>query len=199
MGFNNSISYSLILIRTDVFSFLLRLLVQSVYDVQQCVAGCDVAPRLGAALGVDGAADVGEVAEEVETVEHTDEVAVKETFGQTSIPDKFVCIHCVVCVATAGVHSEVGGELETPRQFDLSGEAVVEVEDVDGLEVRAVAGGVLVMEVAYALDLQFGIRAIGQAQRLVGIVGADDASRRGCDGADEVDAVMVVESCFCSE
>ena len=95
---------------------------------------------------------------------------------------------------------EVGGELEAPRQFDLSGETVVEVEDVDGLEVRAVAGGVLVMEVAYALDLQFSVRAIGQAQRLVGIVGADDASRRGSGGgADEVDAVMVVESCFCSE
>ena len=161
--------------------------------MQERVARRDVVPRLSAALGVDGAADVGEVAEEVETVEHTDEVAVKEPFRQTSIPDKFVCIHYVVCVATAGVHSEVGGELETPRQFDLSGEAVVEVEDVDGLEVRAVAGGVLVMEVAYALDLQFSIRAIGQAQRLVGIVGADDASRRGCGGADEVGAVMVVE------
>ena len=163
--------------------------------MQERVARRDVVPRLSAALGVDGAADVGEVAEEVETVEHTDEVAVKETFGQTSIPDKFVCIHCVVCVATAGVHSEVGGELEAPRQFDLGGEAVVEVEDVDGLEVRAFAGGVLVMEVAYALDLQFSIRAIGQAQRLVGIIGADDAARGGSGGgADEVDAVMVVES-----
>ena len=77
----------------------------------------------------------------------------------------------------------------------MGGEAIVEVEDVDGLEVRAVAGGVLVVEVAYALDLQFGIRAIGQAQRFVGIVGADDAARRGSGGgADEVDAVMVVES-----
>ena len=169
------------------------MLVQSVDNVQQGVAGRDIAPRLDAALGVDCSVDVGEVAEEVEAVEHTDEVAVKETFGQTSIPDKFVCIHCVVCVAMAGVHSEVGGELETPRQFDLSGEAVVEVEDVDGLEVRAVAGGVLVMVVAYALDLQFSIRAIGQAQRLIGIVGADVASRRGCGGADEVGAVMVVE------
>ena len=171
------------------------MLVQSVDNVQQSVAGRDIAPRLDAALGVDCSVDVGEVAEEVEAVEHTDEVAVKETFGYTSVPDKFVCIHCVVGIATAGVHGEVGGELEAPRQFDLSGETVVEVEDVDGLEVRAVAGGVLVMEVAYALDLQFSIRAIGQAQRFVGIVGADDAARRGSGGgADEVDAVMVVES-----
>ena len=163
--------------------------------MQQSVAGRDIAPRLDAALGVDCSVDVGEVAEEVEAVEHTDEVAVKETFGYTSVPDIFVCIHCVVGIATAGVHGEVGGELEAPRQFDLSCETVVEVEDVDGLEVRAVAGGVLVVEVAYALDLQFGIRAIGQAQRFVGIVGADDAARRGSGGgADEVDAVMVVES-----
>ena len=76
----------------------------------------------------------------------------------------------MVGIATAGVHGEVGGELETPRQFDLGGETVVEIEDVDGLEVRAVAGGVLVVEVADAFDLQFGIRAIGQAQRFVGIV-----------------------------
>ena len=194
MGFNNSISYSLILIRTDVFSFLLRLLVQSVYDVQQCVAGCDVAPRLGAALGIDGAADVGEVAEEVEAVEHTDEVVMEETLGEAGVPDEFVGIHCVVGVATAGVHRQVGGELEAPRQFDLGDEAVVKVEDVDSLEVRAVACGVLVVEVADALDLQFGIRAIGQAQRLVGIVGTDDAARGGCAvGADEVDAMMVVE------
>ena len=48
--------------------------------MQERVARRDVVPRLSAALGVDGAADVGEVAEEVETVEHTDEVAVKETF-----------------------------------------------------------------------------------------------------------------------
>ena len=175
--------------------FLLRLLVQPVDNVQQGVARRDVAPRLGAALGVDGAANVGEIAEEVETVEHTDKIAVEETLGEAGVPDKFVGVHCVVGVATAGVHGEVGGELEAPRQFDLGGEAVVEVEDVDGLEVCAVAGGVLVVEVADALDVHFGIRAIGQAQRLVGIVGADDAARGGYGGgADEVDAVLVVES-----
>ena len=172
------------------------MLVQSVDNVQQSVAGRDIAPRLGAALGVDGTSDVGEIAEKVEAVKHTDEVAVKETLGEAGVPNKLVGVHGVVGVTPSGIHGKVGGELQVPRQFDLSGEAVVEIEDVDGLEVRAVAGGVLVMEVAYALDLQFSIRAIGQAQRLVGIVGTDDASRRGCGGADEVDAVMIVESCF---
>ena len=171
------------------------MLVQSVDNVQQSVAGRDIAPRLDAALGVDCSVDVGEVAEKVEAVEHADEIAVKETFGEAGIPDEFVGVHCIVGVATARVHGEVGGELEAPRQFDLSGETVVEVEDVDGLEVSAVAGGVLVVDVADALDLQFGVWTIGQAQRFVGIVGADDAARRGSGGgADEVDAVMVVES-----
>ena len=76
------------------------------------IAGRNIAPRLDAALGVDCSVDVGEVAEEVEAVEQTDEVAVKETFGDTSVPDKFVCIHCVVGIATAGVHGgrwRVGG------------------------------------------------------------------------------------------
>ena len=139
------------------------MLVQSVDNVQQSVAGRDIAPRLDAALGVDCSVDVGEVAEEVEAVEHTDEVAVKETFGYTNVPDKFVCIHCVVGIATAGVHGEVGGELEAPRQFDLGGEAIVEIEDVDGHEVHAVAGGVLVVDVADALELQFGVWSVGQA------------------------------------
>ncbi len=170
------------------------MLVQSVDNVQQSVAGRDIAPRLDAALGVDCSVDVGEVAEEVEAVEHTDKIAVEETLGEAGVPDEFVGVHRAVSVATAGVHGEVGGELEAPRQFDLGGEAVVKVEDVDSLEVRSVACGVLVVEVADALDLQFGIRAIGQAQRLVGIVGTDDAARGGCAvGADEVDAMMVVE------
>lgn len=180
--------------------FLLRLLVQSVDNVQQSVAGRDIAPRLDAALGVDCSVDVGEVAEEVEAVEHTDEVAVKETLGEAGVPNKLVGVHGVVGVTPSGIHGEVGGELQVPRQFDLSGEAVIEIEDVDGLKICAVAGGVLVVDVADALDLQFGVWPIGQAQRLVGIVGTDDAARGGCAvGADEVDAMMVVESCFCSE
>ena len=49
--------------------------------MQERVTRRDVVPRLSAALCVDGMSDVGEIAEEVETVEHTDEVAVNETFG----------------------------------------------------------------------------------------------------------------------
>ena len=134
-------------------ALLLRLFVQTIHDVQEGVAGCDVVPRLGAALGVDGTADVGEIAEEVKAVEHTDEVAVEETLGEAGVPNKFVGVHGMVGVTSSGVHGEVGGELQAPWQFDLSGEAVIEVEDVDGLKVRAVAGGVLVVDVANTLDL----------------------------------------------
>lgn len=79
--------------------------------MQQGVARRDVAPRLGASLGVDGAANVGEIAEEVEAVEHTDKIAVEETLGEAGVPDEFVGVHRAVSVATAGVHRQVGGEL----------------------------------------------------------------------------------------
>ena len=42
---------------------------------------CDIIPCLCSALSVDGTAYVGKVAEEVETIEHTDEVAVEKAFG----------------------------------------------------------------------------------------------------------------------
>ena len=63
------------------FLFLFRLLVQFVGNVQQTVGGDDVVEGLGAALGVDAAADVGEVAEQVEAVEHDDQIAFHETLG----------------------------------------------------------------------------------------------------------------------
>ena len=143
--------------------------------MEQSVAGQDIGVGLGTALWVDGTSDVGEIAEKVEAVKHTDEVAVKETLGEAGVPNKLVGVHGVVGVTPSGIHSEVGGELQAPRQFDLGGEAVIKVEDVDGLKIRSVTGGVLVMDVADALDLQFGVWPIGQAQRLVCVIGTDDA------------------------
>ena len=99
------------IIETGVISFLLRLFVQSIHDMQEGVAGCDVVPRLDATLGVDSTADVGEVAEEVEAVEHTDEVAVEETLRKAGVPNKLVGVHGMVGVTSTGVHGEVGGEL----------------------------------------------------------------------------------------
>ena len=79
--------------------------------MQERIAGRDVIPCLDAALCIDGASDVGEVAEDVEAVEHTDEVAVEETLRKAGIPNKFVGVHGIVGVASTGVHGEVGGEL----------------------------------------------------------------------------------------
>ena len=143
--------------------------------MQERITRRDVVPCLSATLCVDGAPDVGEIAEEVEAVEHADEVAVEETLRKAGIPDKLVGVHGMVGVASTGVHGEVGGKLQAPRQFDLGGEAVVEVEDVDSLKIYAVAGGVLVVNVADALDLQFGVWTVGQTECLVSIIGADNA------------------------
>ena len=43
----------------------LRLLIEAVEDVEHGVLGSNVAPGFGAALGVDGAADVAELTEEI--------------------------------------------------------------------------------------------------------------------------------------
>ena len=91
--------------------FLIWLLIQPINYMQEGVAGCDVVPCLGATLGVDGTSNVREIAEEVEAVEHTDEVSVEETLGKSGIPNKLVGVHGMVGVTSTGVHGEVGGEL----------------------------------------------------------------------------------------
>ena len=55
--------------------FALGLFAQAVDDVEKGVAGHDVGPGLGAALGIDRSADVGKLAEEIEGVELEKEVA----------------------------------------------------------------------------------------------------------------------------
>ena len=96
------------------------------------VLGSDVAPGLGATLGVDGAADVAELAEEVEGIEHDGEACLGEGARETGIPHQFVGVHRVVVVAAARVHGHVGGELEAEGYLEDTAEAVVEVGDVDG-------------------------------------------------------------------
>ena len=63
------------------FLFLFWFLVQFVGNMQQTVGGDDVVEGLGAALRVDGAAHVAEIAEQVEAVEHDDQIAFHETLG----------------------------------------------------------------------------------------------------------------------
>ena len=102
------------------------------------VLGSDVAPCLCAALGVDGAAHVAELTEEVEGVEHDGEASLGKVTREACVPHQLVGVHGVVVVAAARIHGHVGGELETERNLEHSAHAVVKVGYVDGAEVFTV-------------------------------------------------------------
>lgn len=169
-------SYRIYYISGDYYClFLLRLLVQSPDEVEEGIGGDDVVEGFGAALGVDGVADVGEVAEDVETVELKEQVAVHEAFGEAGIPHEFVGVHRSVVVSSARIHGQVRGELEVPGQFHLGGEAIVEVEDVEIREVHALAGGVLIVEVALGRELHLVSWTPCESQLIIEEMGGDNA------------------------
>ena len=65
---------------------ILRLLIQPVYHMEQSVGGNDIVECFRSALCVDGAADVGEIAHQVEAIEHEGHVAVHEFLCQSCVP-----------------------------------------------------------------------------------------------------------------
>ena len=130
--------------------------------MEQAVGGNDVVERFGAALRVDVTAHVGEIAEQVEAVEHQRQVAVHEAFGQSGVPYQFVGVHRRLAVATAGVERQVGGELEVPRQFQLGVRTVMVSKDIERLETLTVARGVLVGQAAACAELQLRGGAVAQ-------------------------------------
>ena len=75
------------------YSSLLRFLIEAVEDVEHGVLGSDVAPGLGAALGVDGAAHVAELTEEVEGVEHHSDICLGKVTRDTCVPYQLVGVH----------------------------------------------------------------------------------------------------------
>ena len=52
-------------------------------------------------MGVDYAANVGEIAEKVEGIELDEELSFHHAFGQAGVPHEFVGVHRVVDVASA--------------------------------------------------------------------------------------------------
>ena len=69
--------------------------------MQQAVGGDDVVEGLGLALGVDGAAHIGQVAEYVEGVELEKELSLHHPFCQSGVPNEFVGVHRVFYISTA--------------------------------------------------------------------------------------------------
>ena len=75
------------------YSSLLRFLIEAVEDVEHGVLGSDVAPGLGAALGVDGAAHVAELTEEVEGIEHHGDTGLGKVAREACVPYQLVSVH----------------------------------------------------------------------------------------------------------
>ena len=165
----------------------LRLLIEAVEDVEHGVLGSDVAPCLGAALSVDGAADVAKLTEEVEGVEHDGEASLGKVTGEACVPYQLVSVHGVVVVAAARIHRHVGGELETERNLEDTAEAVVEVGNVDGAEVLTPRGGVLPVEVGLEVEAGLGGEAGVKFECLVDIGSVHLAAQL----LYEIDAVLV--------
>lgn len=101
--------YDIILSHIQFSSFLLRLLVQTVLHMEEGVLREYVAADFGAALTVEGVGDVGELTEDVEAVEHEDEVALHGGVRQAGVPYEVIGVECGVVVAPAREHGEVGG------------------------------------------------------------------------------------------
>ena len=68
-------------------SFFLGLFIQSINHVKQSVGGNDIVECLRSALGVDGAANIGEIAEQVEAVKHEGHVALHEFLRHSCVPN----------------------------------------------------------------------------------------------------------------
>ena len=83
------------------------------------------------------------MSKDVESVHGQDEPVLEEAFGEGGVPHHVVRVHALCLVTSAAVERQVGVELEAPWKPGLGGQAVVEVEGVDGDEVLAAAGQVV--------------------------------------------------------
>ena len=144
--------------------------------MEEGVGRDEVIEGLGTSLSIDGLLDIGELTEHIEAIELKEQIAVHEPFGEASVPDKIVGIHCIVAIASARVHGQVGSNLEIPRQFNLCGQTIVEVEDIDCGKVRPVAGGALVVKVALCREIEFVGRTPSKRKFIAKVVRLDNAT-----------------------
>ena len=85
--------------------------------MEEAVTGHDVGEGLGAALGVEGAGDVAELSEDIEAVEHDEEIAFEEGTREAGIPDEIIGVQQRVGIACSAVEAEIRRKVELPWQF----------------------------------------------------------------------------------
>ena len=88
--------------------FTLWFLVQTIDNMEQCIAGHHVGIGLSTSLGIEGAGDVAELSEYVEAVENHEQPAFQEGTREAGVPDEVVGVERLVGVAGAGIKAEVG-------------------------------------------------------------------------------------------
>ena len=167
----------------------LGLFVESVNDVEHGVAGHHVVAGLGAALCVDRAVHVREVAQEVETVDEAGEAAAEEGAAQAGVPDEVVGVHRRRFVTATAVHRQVGGELQLPGQLQQGRQSVVEVGHVHVGEILAVARNVRPGDVALQTDVVLS-DFVFEAELVNQVHGVDHAPLHG-RGTRQVHVVQV--------
>ena len=101
--------------------------------------GHDVGVGLRAALGVEGAGDIAELSEDVEAVEHDEELAFEEGTGEAGVPNKVVGVQLWVGIACSAVEAEIGREVKLPRQLQDGREGGAAGEGTEVLEIYAVS------------------------------------------------------------
>ena len=99
---------------------LLGMLGKPVHDVQQGISGHHVGVRFGASLRIHGARYVGKLAQDVESVNHHQQLALAERTRKAGVPHQVGRVELRVGIARATVKREVGGEVELPRQMHRS-------------------------------------------------------------------------------
>ena len=161
--------------------------------MEETVGGNDVVEGFGAPLCIDVAAHVGEVAQQVETVEEDGQVLLWQTFGDAGVPHQFVRVHGRFAVSPAAIHGHVGAHLHVPRQVYLSCHTILEGEGVDVGEILAVAGGMLVGQFTASTKLHLVRRSPSQREVFRHIVGSHHrtGSDEGFVRAVQIDAVVV--------
>ena len=161
---------------------------------RQCVCPC-----LRAALGVDGAGDVTQVAKDVECVKHTRYLAFHEWTRKAGVPHNVVSVHHAPFIATAAIHGEVSAKLQFPRKLKNGVYTIFVVKGTDAGEINALAVDVAPSQFSHNSTLALAETAF-QLYLLAKRRGVDFAPLRlnnvACRAASHVNIVDVCYSCL---
>ena len=106
--------------------------VQAVADVEQGVGVDAVILRVAALHGVDGAAVVALLVEDVVQLQADGEwLALEKALRDLCIPDELVGVHRAVGIAPSALVVQIGGEARTPRSIDVEAATVGELPCVE--------------------------------------------------------------------